>query len=140
MDLLSRREHSAKELRHKLELRSFEPGHIDAALEYLTSKGLLNEQRFVECYVHSRIQRGYGSVRIRAELRERGVDSADWSPDEGIDWFELALNARQKRFGTRSPIDFKERAKQMRFLQQRGFTGEQISAAFTASPLPQGEG
>ena len=125
-----------RELRHKLELRDFEAGHIDAALEYLTSNGLLNEQRFVECYVHSRIQRGYGSVRIRAELRKRGIESADWSPDEDVDWFELAINARQKRFGTGSPKDFKERAKQMRFLQQRGFTSEQISAAFRC-PLSQ---
>ncbi len=125
-------------MRHKLELRGFESEHIDTALEHLTSNGLLNEQRFVECYVHSRVQRGYGSVRIRAELRERGVESADWSPDEDIDWFELAVNARQKRFGTGSPKDFKERAKQMRFLQQRGFTGEQITAALSVSLLPEG--
>ena len=132
LDLLSRREHSAKELRHKLETRGFEAEHIDAALEQLSSKGLLNEQRFVESYVHSRIQRGYGPVRIRAELRERGSDAGinDWSTDEDIDWAELACAAREKRFGQGAPKDYKERAKQMRFLQQRGFTSEQINAVF----------
>ena len=130
LDLLARREHSARELCHKLEIRGFESGHIEAALEQLTSKGLLNEQRFVESYVHSRIQRGYGCVRIRAELRERGVELTDWSPDEEIDWFELAAAARQKRFGAGQPKDYREKTKQMRFLQRRGFTNEQINAAF----------
>ncbi len=130
LGMLSRRDHSAKELHRKLEWRGFDAGHIESALEQLSSNGLLNEQRFVESYVHSRIQRGYGPVRIRAELCERGADDADWPRDETIDWFELAVAARQKRFGRTEPKDFKERAKQMRFLQQRGFTGEHISAVF----------
>lgn len=130
LDLLSRREHSAWELRHKLETRGFEPEHIDAALQQLSSNGLLNEQRFIESYVYSRVQRGYGPVRIRAELRERGIESTDWSADTAINWLKLATAARQKRYGTAAPKDFKERAKQMRFLQRRGFTSEQITGTF----------
>ena len=135
LDLLSRREHSAKELRYKLEARGFEPQHIEAALAQLSGKGLLNEQRFVESYVHGRIRRGYGPVRIRAELRDRGAETEmdDWSPDEDIDWTELAITAREKRFGKAAPKDYKERAKQMRFLQQRGFTSEQINAVFKSA-------
>lgn len=133
LDLLARREHSVRELSHKLAVRGFEAEHIDAVLEQLTSKGLLNEQRFVECYVHGRIQRGFGPLRIQAELRERGAESLDWSANTDINWFELAATARQKRFGTEEPEDFRERTKQMRFLQQRGFTSEQIRAVFRES-------
>lgn len=133
LDLLARREHSARELSHKLAARGFEAEHIDAVLEQLTSKGLLNEQRFMECYVQGRIQRGFGPLRIQAELRERGAESPDWSADTDINWFELAATARQKRFGAKAPEDFRERAKQMRFLQQRGFTSEQIRAVFSES-------
>ena len=46
------------------------------------------------------------------------------------DWFALAIEVRCKRFGEQSPDDFKDRAKQMRFLQYRGFTHEQITESF----------
>ena len=136
LDLLSRREHSAVELQAKLGAKGFEAAHIDAALAALVDKGLLNEKRFVESYVRSRINRGYGPLRIRAELRERGAEPAsdEWfSDDKPVDWFALASNAREKRFGCVLPQDYKEQARQMRFLQQRGFTSEQIRAAIRPS-------
>ncbi len=132
LDLLSRREHSAVELQSKLRAKGFEATHIDAALAALVDKGLLDDNRFVESYARSRINRGYGPLRIRAELRDRGAEPAsdEWfSDDEPVDWFELASNAREKRFGPAKPQDYKEQARQMRFLQQRGFTSEQIRAA-----------
>ena len=45
-------------------------------------------------------------------------------------WLERAREVREKKFGRESPRDFKERSRQMRFLQQRGFTSEQIRGAF----------
>ena len=47
-----------------------------------------------------------------------------------IDWFALAVTVRCKRFGEAVPADFKERAKQQRFLQYRGFSHEQITESF----------
>ena len=76
--------------------------------------------------------RGHGPLRIRMDLRERGV--ADTDIDEALDtadedWVAVAREARRKRFGAAGPADFRERARQGRFLQYRGFSSEQIRAA-----------
>ena len=47
-----------------------------------------------------------------------------------VDWFDLAREVRVRKFGVESPLEYKEKSKQMRFLQSRGFSMEQISAAF----------
>jgi regulatory protein len=43
-----------------------------------------------------------------------------------IDWFQLAKEQREKKFGLKKPEDFKEKARQMRFLFGRGFETETI--------------
>ena len=85
--------------------------------------------------MESRIQRGHGPLKIRAELRERGVDEGLIDAClEGCAsrWPDVLEQVRRKKFGTERPADFRERSRQMRFLQQRGFTGEQIDALFRA--------
>jgi len=99
----------------------------------LVAQGLLSNARYAESFIHSRYQRGQGPQKIRAELRERGVDEA--LIDAGLEtyashWQELLEQVRLKRFGPARPDDFRERSRQMRFLQQRGFTAEQIDALF----------
>ena len=63
-------------------------------------------------------------------------------PDEVIDpcleehegeWQDFIAGVREKKFGKKLPADYKEQAKQSRFLQYRGFTGEQISRLFRHS-------
>lgn len=133
MDFLARREHSELELARKLATRGYAADVVEATLAALVADHLLSNARFAEAFVHSRIQRGSGPQKIRAELRERGI------PDELIDasleahadsWRDLAREVREKRFGLAQPRDFRERSRQMRFLQQRGFSSEQISSAF----------
>ena len=84
----------------------------------------------------SRDSRGYGIQKIRARLAEKGVKSSfvekHLFADDDI-WKALAWKERQKRFGA-FPIEQSDKAKQMRFLQQRGFTGQQISFAFQMDP------
>jgi regulatory protein len=97
------------------------------------AQGLLSNARFAESFIHSRFQRGQGPQKIRAELRERGVDDA--LIDAGLDlyaphWQELLEQVRLKRFGPTPPDNYRERSRQMRFLMQRGFTAEQIDALF----------
>ncbi|MCO6414453.1 MAG: regulatory protein RecX [Thiogranum sp.] len=133
--LLARREHSVLELRDKLAARSFTDDIVEPLLAELTGSGLLSDRRFAEAYVRGRVERGYGPQRIQAELRERGIRGS--LADEMLEawsgtWLESAREQRGKRFGTGFPEDFAARARQMRFLQQRGFTGEQIRAVFNA--------
>lgn len=132
--LLARREHSELELRNKLAARRrFSDAAITSVLAELVDEGLLSNQRFVEMYVRSRFERGYGPARIQAELRERGIDGDLMEQPLAAlsrSWVDAAIRQRHKRFGRQVPDDYRERTRQMRFLQHRGFTGEQIRAAF----------
>lgn len=131
--LLARREHSAAELQQKLQQAGHETDKIHGALVMLQQNGLQDDQRFAEAYIRSRLLRGYGELRIRQELKQKGVadDLANLSIQQAeIDWFALATEVRCKRFGEQCPDDFKDRARQMRFLQYRGFTHDQITESF----------
>ncbi len=132
MDLLARREHSQLELRRKLGAREFPDDLIEQALHGLQDDGLLSDQRFAGSFAGSRLRRGQGPQRILAELRQRGVaDALALRAVEELraDWFAEARAVRARRFGADTPADFKERARQARFLQYRGFTAEQAMAA-----------
>ncbi|WP_297526585.1 regulatory protein RecX [Thiohalobacter sp.] len=131
--LLARREHSRLELARKLRQRGRPEALVAQVLDELVEARLLSDARFAEQYVHSRAGRGYGPVRIRAELRERGVSEADIEAAleaAEADWGQLAEAARRKRFGQALPEDFPTRARQMRFLQNRGFDADQLACMF----------
>ena len=131
--LLARREHSMLELQHKLSGRKFPDAVVGKVLDELVQESLLSDQRFAETYIRGRYERGYGPVRIQVELRERGISGSLMAASLGElspFWADSARRERRKRFGQAFPEDYRERAKQMRFLQQRGFTGDQIRSAF----------
>ncbi|MEM7018602.1 MAG: regulatory protein RecX [Pseudomonadota bacterium] len=129
---LTRREHSHKELAFKLTKKGFDPTEVNAVLDQMEKDNWLSDARFTQMFVQTRINQGHGPVRIRYELKQRGVSdelislSVD-NPD--ISWVEYARNARRKKFGDASPETPQARAKQMRFLAQRGFDGSQTNAA-----------
>lgn len=132
MDMLARREHAPAELAAKLQRRGH--AHDDAmpVIDALIDDGLLSATRYADALVASHARRGVGPVRIRADLT--GVDIAEAEIDRAlsdadIDWPALAASVRVKRFGPETPVDFPTKAKQMRFLQRRGFDGEAIAAA-----------
>jgi len=129
MDLLARREHSRRELRTKLISRNYSPADVDAVLKQLVEEGLLSDERFAEAYVASCLRKGHGPKRIRKELEERGVADviiAEHLEQTEIDWSELAVTVRYKKFGDESVSNFREWARQAKFLQYRGFTNGQI--------------
>jgi regulatory protein len=133
MDALARREYSRHELRERLAQRfPARHGDIDTALAGLEADGLLSDGRFAESFARSRANRGQGLARIRHELRSRGVSSGvieDAIASLDVDWFALASEVLAKRFGATAPADIKDRARRARFLQQRGFGGEEIRDA-----------
>ncbi|MCG5514441.1 regulatory protein RecX [Ectothiorhodospira shaposhnikovii] len=132
--LLARREHSRGELRSKLTERGLEQAAVEVALDRLESRGLLSDARFTESFVRHRVGQGHGPTRIRADLRQRGVaDSLVQAVlDEAeADWEALARDVRIRRFGPALPVDYRERSKQMRFLQYRGFPTDIIRRVMT---------
>ena len=133
MDCLARREHGEQELARKLLARGFAPDLVETAIHSLIADGLLSDRRFVEAFVYSRYQKGSGPQKIHAELRQRGIDDGLISVClETVEelWLERLREVREKKFGPGLPRAFSERNRQMRFLQQRGFTSEQIYAVF----------
>ena len=132
MDLLARRDHSRLELDRKLTGRGFEPDLVEHVLDELTRDRLLEEDRFVESFIRGRIAKGQGPVRIRGELAQHGIEDARVSEalaEADCDWTALAAQVCEKRFGSTAPGDFRERARQAKFLQYRGFETAQIRAA-----------
>ena len=123
------------ELEHKLAARGFNSGLISDVLDALERERLLSNTRFTEQFVHQRARRGHGPLKIFHELIQRGVDEAtarEFVEPSDAAWTESARQARLKRFGAGPAKSFKERARQSRFLEQRGFSFEQIKSAMTA--------
>ncbi len=134
--LLTRREHSQVELQRKLQLKYDDSdatkATIKAVVQSLYEKGLQSDARFTESYIRMRAGRGYGPARIHMELNERGSAGElieNYIQTAEIDWYALALQIKSKRFGG-IKVSGADLARQMRFLQYRGFTHEQIKSCF----------
>ena len=135
MDYLARREHGRMELINKLTKFGFEAATADEAVAELVADNLQSDQRFVEAFVSSRINQGKGPVKIRADLRERGIGGGvveNGLEDAAQDWYALASEVREKKFGAEQASNFNDKAREMRFLQSRGFETDQIQAAVSA--------
>ncbi|MGB5600688.1 MAG: regulatory protein RecX [Thiothrix litoralis] len=132
--LLAQREHSRYELAQKVRQRcECDQASLDQVLDKLQDMGYLDDARYAAAFIRSSISRGRGAQRISYELREHGVDNAIASQalaEADVDWHVLASEQREKKFGREIPADYKERARQSRFLAGRGFYTDAIKAAF----------
>ena len=124
--LLAKREHSVRELQQKLGQRFKDSAPlIEAEVICLRDEGLQSDSRLAEAYIAARAAKGQGPLRIRAELRAKGVaaeliDTA--MAASPVDWQRLAEQVAQKKQATLSaPQDLKQKAKLARFMHQRGF-------------------
>jgi regulatory protein len=134
--LLARREHSARELRYKLEQRGVEPETAANVVDELGRSGWQSDARYVESFVRNRVAQGYGPLRIEAELAAAGVarDLVRGSLDAvAVDWKQLAVDVRERKFGA-APAAAAEWQKQYRHLAGRGFDSAQIRAALRDEP------
>jgi len=127
MDYLSRREHAYQELLQKLNGKGYEVDEVLTVLTRLSDEGLLSDERFTEAFVNQRINRGSGPLKIRTELRQKGISDAmieTFLDERDERWQEMAVTIRIKKYGSDLPSDLKEKARQSRFLQSRGFSSE----------------
>jgi regulatory protein len=137
---LARRDFSAAELRRKLKERGFVESAIEPVLMELEASNVINDGRYGEKVVAYRARRGQGPARIRQELKRSGLGSEavqatmDKAKDDGPDFVSLARAARARKFGPELPKDWKERSKQARFLQYRGFSTDHIRAVLEGVP------
>ena len=130
--LLAGRDFGRRELADRLTRRGYPAALVETVVAELVADNSLSEHRYLEQFVSQHASRGRGPMRIRMDLRERGIEPADIDQalhEVEANWVESARQARRRRFGAAAPADFRERAKQARFLQYRGFSAEQIRAA-----------
>ena len=133
LDYLSRREHSRRELQHKLAAFAEEGDDVEALLDDFQKRGWLSDERFSEQVVHARKGR-YGSLKVAHELREKGVtDSLVEEAVAGMDDLKSAQVVWQKKFGE-TPKNREAWAKQARFLQSRGFGFDIIKRVLKGDP------
>ncbi|WP_025918153.1 recombination regulator RecX [Herminiimonas sp. CN] len=127
---LSAREHSRTELARKLGRYAEASDDIEALLDFLEAQNWLSQARFSEALVNRRAAR-YGNSRILSELQSHGIAGAalgEIKTELAADEVARACAVWHRKFGTLA-TDAAERARQMRFLQQRGFSHRAIQAA-----------
>ena len=137
MNFLAIREHSILELRQKLKKKfvdseQFSDEDIEDVLSELIADRLLSDERFTEVYIRSKMNKGFGPVKICYDLQGKGIARDiidDTMQSSGINWLDILERVWHKKFSD-SPTVFndKQRQKQTRFLSQRGFKFDQINA------------
>lgn len=137
LGLLTRREHSRKELTRKLTARGVEASEARTAVDRLAGEGWQDDARFGESLVRGRAASGYGPRHIRAELGTHGLDreaiAAALETFDG-DWSEIARGLVRRRFGDVGPREPAQRRKAAELLVRRGFEADSIRAATRYDP------
>ena len=109
-------------------------------LDSCEAKGFLDDNRYAGMLVRSHILKGHGAGRIRQAMAQKGlskdvvqhaIDSAD------CDWFELARQKAQKKFGTTPIEDNKDKAKRIRYLLGQGFSYDQVAYGLEYDPYDE---
>ena len=127
LHLLARREHSRLELERKLEQHASDRVELDALLDDLQARGWLSEQRLADQLLRTAAGR-YGARKVLEQLHDKGVSPevlAQTHERARQGELESAMALWRKRFGE-SPANLRERARQIRFLERRGFDPEVI--------------
>lgn len=123
---LVRREYSQLELQQKLSLKGFDNDIIAQTLTRLVDEKLQSDDRFTEMFIRTRVNQGKGKILITQQLRQKGIENADFSD---YDFYALVKEVQQKKYAS-LPTTAKEKAQQIRFLQSRGFSFDEINAIY----------
>ena len=127
MNLLARREHSRRELKQKLKKRYPDEDLIEEQLDRLAEEKLQSDVRFAESFLRQRVSRGHGPIRIRQEMRQRGISETEVSEAmeaESPDWLAQAEHTYRRKFGNLPADDIREKSRRSRFMQYRGYSLE----------------
>ena len=129
LELVSQRQMSRKELLQKLRDKGFDEETADCCADWITERGLIDEERYAAAVVRHYAAKGYGAGRVRQELMRRGIprelsDEALSFMPEGNDRLDRLIAAK-----LRDPDDRDAVRKLSASLYRRGFSGEEIREA-----------
>jgi regulatory protein len=131
---LARRAHARQDLQRRLVKKQHPPAAVEAALERLTIRGLLDDHRFAEQYAALRATRGKGPARLLRDLQAQGVERRTAEDavrraleEEGIDpaLEARAVAAKRARQLADLPAAVRKR-RLLAFLVRRGYAGPQL--------------
>ncbi len=131
--ILARRDHTSRELALKLRRKGIGPTAIDAVIERCLELGYLDDARTAEIMAGHLVSRGYGPLRIRQTLCQKGLNDAlvehalKIHSDIQIqaDHARRMLDKRSAHL-SREPDDVRRRQKAFRYLADRGFSADTI--------------
>ncbi len=129
--MLSRREHTRRELVDKLGQRGFDLKMVHKTVDDLAEQNLQCDARFANLFTEQRINKGFGPMKIRAQLFDRGVSTEIAEQalmDAEVDWIDCAVRVAQKKFKNldTKKADLSLLNKCRRYLYSRGFSQDQI--------------
>jgi len=135
LDALARRDYASEDLRRKLLEKGYDAVVVVPLLDTLRAEKLLDDRRYAENFVAYHAARGLGPLRVRADLRRRGLEGTliEECLDAFPEWIVHLRQVRQKKFGAMLPGTYADRQRQARFLGYRGFTSAQIRTALGLS-------
>lgn len=142
LGLLARREHSARELKTKLEARGHKADEAAPAIERLKERHYQSDDRFAVSLARRRVAQGYGPRRIQAELKSHGMSDAairEALASIDVDWIVIASAQLRRRHGSAAAGDHDERAARAGFLLRRGFDPATVRAVTRAEVDDPGE-
>lgn len=120
--VLAKREYSRAELRKKLLLYAIHEHEVDELIEEFCNYNYQNDERYAHMLFRSQLQKGKGPQSILQALQKKEVDTEYLAEEiKETNWLEEAYKLKIRKFGDFIETDQKKKAKQIRFLQYRGY-------------------
>lgn len=131
LQYIARRDYCSSELRAKLRQHGYDPDTAATVVSALEQDRIIDEEKYIENFIHAQASRGQGPSKISSKLRSLGLrhELVGRLIEETQDWVAHARTVRKKKFGSTLPWVHGDKVRQMRFLQYRGFTSAQIRQA-----------
>ncbi|KQN57029.1 RecX family transcriptional regulator [Serratia sp. Leaf51] len=134
VSLLAKRDYASGELMRVLNKLTEDREDIDKALSRLVECGYLDDHRLITHLIDKHIRKRHGPVRIKQEIRQKGfpqelVEQVLEKVD--VDWYAMARELKVSKFGDETPSEAKEKNKQIRYLQYKGFSMDMIFEALS---------
>lgn len=134
VSLLAKKNYSSGDMHRQLARLTEKMDDVEHVLRRLTDNRYLNDIQLISYLFDKQIKKFHGPTRIKQELRQKGFPPVLIEQEieqSDVDWYELAKEARVRKFGDALPTDPKEKNKQIRHLQYKGYAMDTIFEALS---------